>query len=521
MSLSDADISANWTQIAANESAIENATTTLNQQRTLLSQKRQEELAIVALIRSSRLVGPLLPDEDDKWQEVAQLRLDQATIRTTLNTLRSEIRGWEAENEERKELLQANALEGVELPTFPTLPAGTLALPPLYVAGRLDVAGDLAVEQDLDVSMGVAAAEGLDVSGAARLGASLDVSGAARFVGAVTADAGVSVGGALSVGTDLTVGGNLTVSGTQTVLNTETLTVEDNLIVVNAGFAGAPPSSLVSGLEVNRGSSAAYRLVFAEESNTFRVGEVGQLQAVATREDAPAADAFPRWNSAAARFDTAGSALALAGGRLAAGASLDVSGGVRVATSLEISGASTFVGDVALPGGAAWASAKAAGAFYPGSAADPSATTRLNYDGNLHLSNLVAMGNVTAYSTATASDARLKTDVAEMRTEVDGPVAVACMRPVAYTDRAGKRRVGFIAQELREAVPHVVNEDPETGLLSVAYGDLVAVLVDEAQAVRAEMQEMRAAAQETRAQLEALRAQVEAAAAAAAPASPQ
>lgn len=505
MSLNEADISANWTQIAANEAAVTNATATLNQQRTILSQKRQQEVAIVSLIRSSRLVGPLLEDEDDKWQEVAQLRVDQATIRDTLNTLRTQIRGWEAENEERKELLQANALEGVELPTFPTLPAGTLALPPLYVAGRLDVAGDLAVEEDLDVSMNLGVAETLDVAGASSLLGSLDVAGAARMAGSLDVSGALRVAGATVLDADLTVSGNLTVSGTQTVINTETLQVEDNLVVVNSGMTGAPPSTLVSGLEVNRGSSPAYRLVFEEASDTFRVGVSGELQAVATREDAPADGGFPLWNAAAARLDTAGSRLSLAGSRLSAAAPLDVSGGVRVAGALEISGASTFVGDVTLPGGARWASAASAGAFYPGSA-DPTATARVNYDGNLHLTNLVAMGNVTAFSTSTTSDARLKTDVAEMRTEVDGPVAVACMRPVVYTDRAGRRRVGFIAQELREAVPHVVNEDPETGLLSVAYGDLAAVLVDEAQAVRSEVAELRA-------ELAALRAQVAAGAA--------
>jgi cytoskeletal protein CcmA (bactofilin family) len=458
MSLSEADISANWTQVAANEIAITNATASLNAQRSELSLKRQQEVALVALIRSARLSSEPLVDEDDKWQEIAQLRVDQATIRETLNTLRNQIRAWQLDNEERQELLQQNALLGVELPTFPTLPAGTLALPPLYVAGRLDVAGDLAVENDASVTEDLSAAA-VSASGAVRAAATLDVSGAATF------GAGVSIVG------------DLTVSGTQTILNSQTLEVEDALIVVNRGLSAAPPSTLKSGLEVNRGTEQPYQFVFVEESGTFRVGVSGELQAVATREDAPVSAGFPVWNAALDRFDTSGSRLALAseGSRIAALAPLDVSGDLRVAYNLDVSGTAAFDGTLTLPGGALWSAEYAAGAVYSGEV-DPSGATRLNFDGVLHVAGLTSMGNVTAFSTATTSDARLKTEVVDLAEELDASVVLSAMRPVAYTDRTGQRRVGFIAQEIRELVPQVVNEDPATGLLSVAYGDLVAVL---------------------------------------------
>lgn len=46
--------------------------------------------------------------------------------------------------------------------------------------------------------------------------------------------------------------------------------------------------------------------MFNETSDTFRVGEVGSLQAVATREDAPTSTRVPWWNDTAKRFDTLG-----------------------------------------------------------------------------------------------------------------------------------------------------------------------------------------------------------------------
>ena len=86
--------------------------------------------------------------------------------------------------------------------------------------------------------------------------------------------------------------------------------------------------------------------------------------------------------------------------------------------------------------------------------------------------NFTALGNVTAYS-----DARLKKDVKT----ISGALGiVGKMRGVTYTridtDKAG---VGVIAQEMLEVMPQVVQQgvgDDDT--LSVAYGNLVGVLIE-------------------------------------------
>lgn len=84
--------------------------------------------------------------------------------------------------------------------------------------------------------------------------------------------------------------------------------------------------------------------------------------------------------------------------------------------------------------------------------------------------SITATGNITAYS-----DAGLKRDVA---TVLDGLDRVRRMRGVFFTHKAtGERGVGVIAQEVQVVVPEAVIQH-DNGLLSVAYGNLVGVLIE-------------------------------------------
>lgn len=103
---------------------------------------------------------------------------------------------------------------------------------------------------------------------------------------------------------------------------------------------------------------------------------------------------------------------------------------------------------------------------YPFYAANASGTAILYSD---TAGNVTAAQNVTGYS-----DARLKTDVETIR---DALGLIEKMRGVRYTRiDSGARRVGVIAQETALAVPEAVQQNPD-GMLSVAYMDLVGVLV--------------------------------------------
>lgn len=89
----------------------------------------------------------------------------------------------------------------------------------------------------------------------------------------------------LLVGGDVTITGDLTVNGNVTSINTEEVSIEDNLILINSNQTGTPSELLVSGLEVNRGDLVNYQFVFVEQTDDFRIGKVGDLQPVLTRDE--------------------------------------------------------------------------------------------------------------------------------------------------------------------------------------------------------------------------------------------
>jgi hypothetical protein len=85
---------------------------------------------------------------------------------------------------------------------------------------------------------------------------------------------------------DVTIAGNLTVNGTTTTLDTEQVNIKDNIIQINSNQTGTPASSLVSGLEVNRGDEPNFQFVFVEQTDDFRLGKVGgTLQPALTRDE--------------------------------------------------------------------------------------------------------------------------------------------------------------------------------------------------------------------------------------------
>jgi hypothetical protein len=98
--------------------------------------------------------------------------------------------------------------------------------------------------------------------------------------------------------------------------------------------------------------------------------------------------------------------------------------------------------------------------------------------------NLTMAGNVTAYS-----DARLKENVATVSNALG---LVGKMRGVTYTRKdTGEDGVGVIAQEMLEVMPQVVQQgigDDDT--LSVAYGNLVGVLIEAIKELEARVAEL-------------------------------
>ena len=148
---------------------------------------------------------------------------------------------------------------------------------------------------------------------------------------------------------NVSIAGNLSVNGTTFTVNTETVTVEDNLILVNANETGAGVTAGVAGIEVERGTETNYHFLFDEYHDNFRVGISGALQAVATRQDTPAASGIAYWNSTLFRMDTT--------------SNLTYSANILSAPYIKATGSN-----------------KTSGTLYAGST-DPTDSIRLNYDG--------------------------------------------------------------------------------------------------------------------------------------------
>ena len=94
--------------------------------------------------------------------------------------------------------------------------------------------------------------------------------------------------------------------------------------------------------------------------------------------------------------------------------------------------------------------------------------------------NFTALGDIIAYS-----DVRLKKDINTIDNALD---KVLSLRGVSYyrTDvETDKKKIGLIAQEVAEVLPEVVTEN-EDGMYSVAYGNIVGLLIEAVKELKAE-----------------------------------
>jgi Chaperone of endosialidase len=111
-------------------------------------------------------------------------------------------------------------------------------------------------------------------------------------------------------------------------------------------------------------------------------------------------------------------------------------------------------------------------------------TTNGAYAGQINPGgNLTMAGNVTAYS-----DERLKTDIQTFKNALD---TVSALRGVSFI-KDGKASIGVIAQEVQKILPQVVLENnDEMKTLSVAYGNIVGVLIEAIKELKAEIEELK------------------------------
>ena len=74
---------------------------------------------------------------------------------------------------------------------------------------------------------------------------------------------------------DLTESGDLTIEGTTTSIDTTNLEIEDNVVVLNKNQTGTPPTTLRSGIEVERGDADNVKLQYNELTDKWELTEDG------------------------------------------------------------------------------------------------------------------------------------------------------------------------------------------------------------------------------------------------------
>ena len=137
-------------------------------------------------------------------------------------------------------------------------------------------------------------------------------------------------------------------------------------------------------------------------------------------------------------------------------------------TGITAIGAATFTSSLSSSTTTSIFATSAAGTVYLRPNGAGSATGQMTVASN---GNVAASGDITANS-----DSRIKTNVATL---TDALNKVKALRGVSFTRiDNGNQGIGFIAQEVEKIIPEVVSLNEETGLKSIAYGNLVAILVE-------------------------------------------
>ena len=103
--------------------------------------------------------------------------------------------------------------------------------------------------------------------------------------------------------------------------------------------------------------------------------------------------------------------------------------------------------------------------------------------------SIYATGDITAFS-----DARVKTNLVPIDDALDKVMAVTgyTYERTDLDPATGNRQAGVIAQEVEAVLPEVVHTDAVTGMKSVAYGNMVALLIQAVKEMKCELDDNKA-----------------------------
>lgn len=129
-----------------------------------------------------------------------------------------------------------------------------------------------------------------------------------------------------------------------------------------------------------------------------------------------------------------------------------------------------------------------AGTYYVvGTTSTSGALTTASISNTNAVSYNASTGALTAVSMVSSSDERLKSNIQTITNAVQ---TVESLRGVSYL-RNDRLEIGVVAQEIEKVLPMLVHEDPE-GYKSVAYGNMVGLLIEAVKELSAEVKALKA-----------------------------
>jgi len=237
--------------------------------------------------------------------------------------------------------------------------------------------------------------------------------------------------------------------------------------VVAAGFMSATDKAKLDGIATGAQVNTVTSVAGKTGAVTLSAADVGAASASHSHTAATTAAAGFMSATDKAKLDGIASGATAANGTVTS-----VSGGTGLSGTITTSGSLSLL---AISAGSNSTGAlfyngtsRSAGRLYGGTT-NPASTTRLNYDGNLHVSALTAVGDVTAFS-----DARLKIDLEQI---TDALAKVTSITGYTYTRMdTGARQTGVVAQDVQRVLPEAVMDNGD--YLALAYGNMVGLLIE-------------------------------------------
>jgi hypothetical protein len=294
------------------------------------------------------------------------------------------------------------------------------------ITQNLAVTGNAAVTGNVAVASNVAITQNLAVTGNAAITTNLAVTGTTTFTGNVAASANLTVAGKATITGNLTTLGNLIVTGQVTSAGSS----------VGGDFAVSANLAVGNGVDSTTTATGAVKV-------TGGVGVTANIQI--------------------------GNTAVISGTTIATySASTTLSGALRVSGGASLAG-NLIVGNVSVN--------QTSGSVTTGALV---VNGGAGIKENVYVGGLVNVaGAVTGLSFSATSDARFKTNVADLQY---GAAEIMRMRPVSYTFNFGEDRathLGLIAQELREIVPETVTKvgSGADARLAISYSDLIPIII--------------------------------------------